>query len=413
MYLTDLALSDFRSYEQVVLSLRPGVTVFVGENGQGKTNIVEAIAYLATLRSHRVASDNALIRQGANAGVVRARLMHGDHPTTVEVEIYAGRANRARVNRGAVRPVEILGNVRAVLFAPEDLELVRGDPGVRRRFLDDIMVQLRPRMASILSEYEKVARQRAALLKSTGARRRRGASVDEGAIDVWDAQLARLGAQITQGRAGIIAALRPLVARAYTLVSGDRGHARIDYLASATKGSFTLPTAQELLNSEEAEAQVSAHEAEMADVDALEAQMRSSLLERRDQEIDRGVNLVGPHRDELVLSLGTLPAKGFASHGESWSYALALRLGSWELLRADASGEWADDGEPILILDDVFAELDSRRRARLVELVREADQVFVTAAVGDDVPDNLDGERFHVHAGVVTPDEATSEPSRG
>ena len=211
MYLTDLALSDFRSYEQVLLSLRPGITTFVGENGQGKTNIVEAIGYLATLSSHRVSSDAALIRQGSTAAVVRARVMHGDHPTTVEVEIYAGHANRARVNRGQVRPPEILGNIRAVTFAPEDLELVRADPGARRRFLDDVMVQIRPRLAGVSAEYDKVARQRAAVLKAASAARRRGRSVNHEAIDVWDDQLAKLGSQITAARSQIVTGLRPHV----------------------------------------------------------------------------------------------------------------------------------------------------------------------------------------------------------
>ncbi len=436
MYLTDLALNDVRSYESALVSLRPGVTVFVGENGQGKTNIVEAIAYLATLSSHRISSDNALIRQGATAGVIRARVMRGDHPSTVEVEIYAGRANRARLNRAPVRPSGVLGTIRVVLFAPEDLELVRGDPSARRRYLDSIAIQLRPMMANILAEYEKVLRQRAALLKSAKTQRRRGGSVDHGAIDVWDEQLARLGAQITAARARIISTLRPYVDSAYHLVSGGRSSARIDYLASATRDFFTLPSPLTLVTSSGNEdnstnvalkhpitstssgneddvsamspasqsdpaESVAQNENRLTDSSWVEAHLREVLSTRRDEEIERGVNLVGPHRDDLVLSLGSLPAKGFASHGESWSYALALRLGSWELMRADDSGEWAGDGEPILILDDVFAELDSRRRERLAEIVARADQVFVTAAVGSEVPTNLVGARFRVHGGLV------------
>ncbi|MGO1637385.1 DNA replication/repair protein RecF [Ancrocorticia populi] len=409
MYLTDLALSDFRSYRQVVLHLSPGVTTFVGENGQGKTNIVEAIGYLATLSSHRVASDNALVRQGAQAGVIQAKVVHGEHPTTVEVEIFAGRANRARINRGGVRPVELIGHVRTVTFAPEDLELVRGDPAERRRFLDDLMIQMKPRMAGVKAEYEKVARQRAALLKSLGAQRRRGGNIDSGALDVWDVQLAKLGAQITVARAQIVAGLRPHVTEYYQIVSGQSGmagNARIDYTDSATKGAFTLPGLEELGDAdrgEDAARLVTNHEDDLTDADLTEVQLLSALAERRDQEIARGINLVGPHRDELRLGLGTLPAKGYASHGESWSYALALRLGAWKLLREDSSGEWADDGEPILILDDVFAELDASRRKRLAETVLEAGQVFVTAAVGDDLPEELSGDRFLVHDGIVEP----------
>ena len=404
MFLTDLALTDFRSYHQVIVKLGQGVTTFVGENGQGKTNIVEAIGYLATLASHRVSNDNALVRQGAQAGVVRARVMHGDHPSTVEVEIFAGRANRARLNRGQVRPTELIGHVRTVVFAPEDLELVRGEPGVRRQFLDDIMVQLRPRLAGVKAEYEKVLRQRAALLKACGRQRRRGQNVDSGALDVWDMQLAHLGAQITAARAQIVAGLRPHVAEYYRAVSGGRGEARIDYLDNANRGVFELPSALRLLDDAEgasASSAVAAHEEELNDGELTEVRLLTALAEKRDQEIARGVNLVGPHRDELVLSLGTLPAKGYASHGESWSFALALRLGAWQLLREDASGEWAEDGEPILILDDVFAELDARRRERLAGIVTDAQQVFVTAAVGDDLPETLRGERFRVHGGAV------------
>ena len=412
MYLTDLALSDFRSYHQAIVKLDRGVVTFVGENGQGKTNIVEAIGYLATLSSHRVSNDHALVRQGAQAGVVRARVMHGEHPSTVEVEIFAGRANRARLNRGQVRPAELLGHVRTVVFAPEDLELVRGEPGVRRQYLDDIMVQLRPRLAGVKSEYEKVLRQRAALLKACGKQRRRGQNVDSGSLDVWDMQLAHLGAQITAARAQIVAGLRPHVAEYYRVVSGGRGEARIDYLDNANRGIFELPSPLQLLDESEGPAAsntVSAHEAELNDVELNEVRLLSALAEKREQEIARGVNLVGPHRDELVLSLGTLPAKGYASHGESWSYALALRLGAWQLLREDDSGEWAEDGEPILILDDVFAELDSRRRERLAEIVTDAQQVFVTAAVGDDLPETLRGARFVVHGGGVEREDSSGE----
>lgn len=406
MYLSDLALSDFRSYERALLSLEPGITTFVGENGQGKTNIVEAIAYLATLSSHRTAQDSALIRQGKEAAVIQARVLHGERPTTIEVEIYAGHANRARVNRAAVRPPEVLGNLRAVVFAPEDLELVRADPGIRRRFLDAVMIQLHPRLAGVSAEYDKVTRQRAAVLKAASAARRRGRSVDHGAIDVWDAQIAKLGSQITAARAGIISGLRPHVTHFYNVVSGDRGLARIDYKANASRGIFSLPSALELHEDPAISDSVSAHEAVLASAPQVEEIMLAAMEERRDQEIDRGVNLVGPHRDEVVLSLGTLPAKGFASHGESWSYALALRLGAWQFLREQESGDWDGDGEPILILDDVFAELDSRRRMRLAEVVADAGQVFVTAAVGDDLPEELSGKRFFVENGEISSEES-------
>ncbi len=396
MYLSDLALTDFRSYERAIVALKPGVTVLVGENGQGKTNLIEAVGYLSTLSSHRVSGDAALVRQGATAAVVQARVVRSSAPTTVEVEIYSGRANRARINRGLVRPPEIVGTVRSVLFAPEDLELVSGDPAARRSFLDRIMVQLRPRMIAVKSEYDRAARQRAALLKSAGAARRGGGSADAAALDVWDVQLARLGARITAARAEIVARLRPRVDEFYAKVSGGRGPAEVAYRASAGRlteranGAGGGPDFGE------------GTQEELRDVELNEIRLISAMAERREEEIRRGVNLVGPHRDELELALGTLPARGYASHGESWSYALALKLASWRVLCGDESGEWAEGGEPVLILDDVFAELDARRRDRLARIVEEAEQAIVTAAVGSELPAELGGRRLTVTLGNVS-----------
>lgn len=404
MYLSDLALTDFRSYERAIVALKPGVTVLVGENGQGKTNLIEAVGYLSTLSSHRVSGDAALVRQGATAAVVQARVVRSSAPTTVEVEIYSGRANRARINRGLVRPPEIVGTVRSVLFAPEDLELVSGDPAARRSFLDRIMVQLRPRMVAVKSEYDRAARQRAALLKSAGAARRGGGSADAAALDVWDMQLARLGARITAARAEIVARLRPRVDEFYAKVSGGRGPAEIAYRASAGRlteranGAGGGPDFGE------------GTQEELRDVELNEIRLISAMAERREEEIRRGVNLVGPHRDELELALGTLPARGYASHGESWSYALALKLASWRVLCGDESGEWAEGGEPVLILDDVFAELDARRRDRLARIVEEAEQAIVTAAVGSELPAELGGRRLTVTLGNVSEEpESVSE----
>ncbi|WP_311590734.1 DNA replication/repair protein RecF [Trueperella bernardiae] len=404
MYISDLALNDFRSYREVVLEFEPGVVTFVGENGQGKTNLVEAIGYLATFSSHRVAADAALVRQGAGAGVVRAKVRRGESETMVEVEIITGKANRARINRGNARPADLLGIVRTVVFAPEDLSLVKGDPADRRRFLDNLMIQFRPRLASVKAEYERVLRQRGALLKALQKTRRRGGVVDESSLEVWDDQLARYGAQIIAARAEIIAGLRPHVANYYADVSGGNDVARIDYAANLDeRRNWALPTAAQLAGEDGTELAdgVVKHETELRDAAAVEAKLRETLREWHGAEIERGVNLVGPHRDELELSLGTLPAKGFASHGESWSYALALRLGSWALLRGHESGDWAEHEEPILILDDVFAELDSRRRLRLAQIIANAEQVFVTAAVGDDLPP-LGGIRFAVTRGKAT-----------
>jgi DNA replication and repair protein RecF len=382
VHLTRLALTDFRSYADLSLELEPGVTTFSGPNGEGKTNLVEAIGYLATLGSHRVATDAPLIRQGAERAVLRAAVTGANGNALVEVEVNPGRANRVRLNRTPrPRPREILGTIRAVLFAPEDLALVKGDPGERRRFLDELLVATAPRYAAVRADYDRVLRQRTALLKSAGGKGRlRGPARESMAatLDAWDAQLARTGAPLLAGRLRLVAALRPHVEAAYEAVSGGRpGEASgMSYRSSA-------------LNSDEG----------FEDMTALETVMLKALAEVRSSELDRGVCLVGPHRDELELSVNGLPARGYASHGESWSLALALRLAGFTLLRQGHE-------DPVLILDDVFAELDAGRRDRLAGLVAGAEQVLITAAVPADVPDVLTGGRFEVRSGVITRGQA-------
>ncbi len=392
MYVRELSVTDFRSWPQADLRLTPGVTVLVGANGQGKTNLVEAVGYLATLSSHRVSSDAPLVRRGAEAAVVRATVVNEGRELTVQVEIQPGRANRARVNRSPVpRPREILGIVRTVVFAPEDLALVRGDPGERRGFLDDLLVARAPRWAGVRSEYDKVLRQRSALLKS--ARSARGAR-EAGTLEVWDAHLARTGASLVAARILLARALAPHVTAAYADVApesvpvGARYRSKVEAVDALAGAAPTDPGA------------TAGHDDVTGGTDhaALAAEVESELLaeigRRRDQEIDRGVCLVGPHRDDLELTLGDGPAKGYASHGESWALALALRLGGFELLRSEGS-------EPVLILDDVFAELDARRRDALARTAARAEQVLVTAAVDDDVPAVLQGTRFVIEDGTV------------
>ena len=380
MYLTRLALTDFRSYADTSVELGPGVTTFTGLNGEGKTNLVEAVGYLATLGSHRVATDAPLVRQGAERAVVRAAVTGIGGSTLVEVELNPGRANRVRLNRAPLpRPRDILGTVRTVLFAPEDLALVKGDPGDRRRFLDDLLVATAPRYAGVRADYERVLRQRTALLKSAGARGHlRGAARESvtATLDTWDAQLARAGAPLLAGRMRLVAALRPHVSTAYDAVSGDHSGDGSDGSAISYRACVDAigPDDQPPV---------------------VEAAILKALAGVRASELDRGVCLVGPHRDELELSIRGLPARGYASHGESWSLALALRLASFALLRE--GGE-----DPVLILDDVFAELDAGRRERLAVLVASAEQVLITAAVPADIPGLLTGPRFHVEAGVIS-----------
>ena len=403
MYVSHLSLTDFRSYHGVDLELEPGITALVGPNGQGKTNLVEALGYVATLGSHRVPPDAALIRSGADRAVVRAKVVRAGRPTLVEIEVTAGRANRARVNRSPVpRARDVLGILRTVLFAPEDLALVKGDPDGRRRFLDELTLLVTPRMAAVVADYERVLRQRSALLKSAGAavRGSRG-SADLRTLDVWDAKLAQTGAQIVAARLALLGALHPLVAGAYDQVSSGQGEAHLAYKSSLDAS---------LADDADGRSRAAGTPGDVAvpvdrSVELLEAQLLEAMGRLRSKEIERGVCLVGPHRDDLVLSLGGLPAKGYASHGESWSFALALRLASYRLL-TDPDGpewvsDWGEDGEPVLILDDVFAELDVRRRDRLASLVADARQVLVTAAVAGDVPEQLAGGRVDVMDGQV------------
>jgi DNA replication and repair protein RecF len=441
VHLTRLSLTDFRSYAAVGLSLEPGVSTFLGPNGQGKTNLVEAAAYVATLGSHRVATDAPLVRAGAERAILRAAVTSGDTSRLVEIEINPGRANRARLNRAPVtRPRQVLGALRTVLFAPEDLALVKGDPEQRRRFLDDLLVASAPRYAGVRADYERVLRQRTALLKSLRGRPVRpgqppayaraggpqggsqasqagqaahgdpgpdgagqnGSGQDgpdgEGGrswpadraastLDVWDEHLATAGAELLAARLRLTAALRPLVARSYSAVAGGAAmEAGISYRQSLrTPGAAPSGRAA----AEPAGPEPPADAAQLADG------LREALARVRGEELERGVCLVGPHRDDLDLRIGELPARGYASHGESWSMALALRLSAFEALRGDGD-------DPVLLLDDVFAELDTGRRERLAGLVAGAEQVLVTAAVPADVPAALHGARFEVGGGTVT-----------
>ncbi|MGY1690140.1 DNA replication/repair protein RecF [Geodermatophilus sp. SYSU D01105] len=379
MYVRHLQLGSFRNWERVDLALRPGPTVFVGRNGEGKTNLVEAVGYLATMGSHRVAGDAPLVRQGAAQAVVRAALRREDRELLVEIEINPGRSNRVRVNRAPLpRPRELLGLVKSVLFAPEDLVLVRGDPAERRRFLDDLLVSRTPRLAGVRSDYERVLKQRNALLKT--ARLARGDAL--ATLDVWDGHLIDLGGQLLAARLRLVADLAPHVARAYADVAGpDAAVAALGYASTVPSAGDGTPIAPD---------------ARLPDVAELSTALRTRIAERRAEEVDRGMTLVGPHRDDLVISLGALPAKGFASHGESWSLALALKLGCFALLRAD--GE-----EPILVLDDVFATLDADRRAALAAVARSAEQTLITAAVLDDVPPELRRTVVQVAGGQAVP----------
>lgn len=370
MYVRHLGLRDFRSWAHADLELQPGRTVFVGPNGFGKTNLVEALWYSSTLGSHRVATDAPLIRAGADRAVVSTIVVNEGRECAIDLEIASGRANKARFNRSPVRSTrEIVGVLRAVLFAPEDLTLVRGDPGDRRRYLDDLATVRRPAIAGIRADYDKVLRQRTALLKTLSGTRHRGDQSGLDTLDVWDGRLAGHGAELMAARIDLVNQLAPEVEKAYQLLAPGSRPASIAYRANLGPD---LP------------ASVDGNDQEF-----LEAALLAGLSARRPAELERGMCLVGPHRDDLELSLGDQPAKGFASHGESWSFAVALRLAAYELLRADGS-------EPVLLLDDVFAELDVARRQALAAVAESAEQVLVTAAVVEDIPAGWAARQVHI-----------------
>ena len=409
MHLRHLSVTDFRSYPGAELPLAPGVTTLIGLNGQGKTNLVEAAGYLATLGSHRVAADAPLVRAGTQQAIIRGAVVRDGRETLIELEINTGRAsgrNRARLNHSpASRPRDVLGTLRTVLFAPEDLGLVKGDPSERRRFLDELLVARQPRWAGVRSEYDKVLRQRNALLKSAAPVLRRGvrrthrsstsvstgtvdnevdaAGAESGALhtlDVWNSHLALVGAQLLYARLRLMRDLTPYLSKAYDEVSAAESDAHISYKSSLR---------------EQTSAAIAA--GAVPELQELHDELLASLEEVRVNEIERGVSLVGPHRDDVVLTLGELPAKGYASHGESWSFALGLRLAAYQLLRHDLG----DD--PVLILDDVFAELDADRRERLATLIADCEQVIITAAFPGDVPRVLSdsGMTYRVTLGKV------------
>ena len=383
MIVEHLSLVDFRNYAEAEVALDAGPNVFVGRNGQGKTNLAEAIAYLATLGSHRVSTDAPMVRDGADAAIIRARLSHGERNVLLEVQLNRQGANKARVNGAPVKSSDLPRYAQVVLFAPEDLHIVRGDPSARRRFMDQLLVQRAPRLAGVLSDYERVLKQRTALLKSARSRGLRGEQLST--LDVWDDKLISLGTEVILARLALAEDLRQPLAAAYAAIAGADHQPQLGWSLS--------------IGGSDAEARGSEPGA-WGGAGAIAESFRMTLSDSRPSELDRGVTLVGPHRDDLLLRVRGLPVKGYASHGESWSVALGLRLASAELLRAESRL-----GDPVLILDDVFAELDTDRRARLAELTAGYEQVIVTAAVEEDVPPGLRARVVRVDSGRIA--EAT------
>ena len=381
-----LSLSDFRNYDSVELDLVEGPNVFVGSNGQGKTNLVEALGFLSTLGSHRVSTDHAMIRQGTESAIVRARLEHGERQILAEVQINRSGANRAQVNRSAIKTRELPRYFSSVLFAPEDLALVRGEPSGRRRFMDELLVLRSPRMSGVLSDYERVLKQRNTLLKSARAVR----NPDLTTLDIWDERLIAFGSEIIEARGALIAELQPEVSAAYAAIAGEE--------QSATLASFLSIRSQSTDDADEPSADATSR----APITAAEAAVdfEYSLARLRRTELERGLTLSGPHRDDLVLTLNDMPARGYASHGESWSFALSLKLAAATVLRRESQS-----GDPVLVLDDVFAELDESRRTRLAAAIDGFEQVLITAAVLDDVPEPLSAHIVRISAGRIVEEE--------
>ena len=401
MHVARLSLTDYRNYERAELTLGPGATVFVGRNGQGKTNLVESIGYLATLGSHRVSGDQALIRAGADAAIVRALLAHGDRELLIELQLNRQGANRAQLNRSPVKTRELPRYAHSVLFAPEDLAIVRGEPSVRRRLLDELLVQRTPRLAGVMADYERVLKQRNSLLKSARARGLAAAQLPT--LDIWDERLVQLGSELIDQRVALVRELAAPLAEAYhSIVDADHAPELRPLLSIDGADPESETPADAATRSAVASDAISAIAGDGASATAV--RFAEAIRNLRPKELERGITLVGPHRDDVVLLLNGLPAKGYASHGESWSFALALRLASAELLRRDST-----TGDPVLVLDDVFAELDRLRRERLAAAIGGFEQVLVTAAVLEDVPEPLTARIVHIDAGHIVEEEATTD----
>ena len=372
MHVISLAAVDFRNYSFVEINLEPGITTFIGSNGQGKTNLVEAISYCATFSSHRVSQDLPLIKLNQPRAIVRTGVKYLDRTNWIEIEIWPGKSNKAKLNGSECKKTkEVLGILQTITFSPEDLVLVKGDPSERRYFLDYLLVQKSPVYISLKTDYERVLKQRNALLKSSYVARKNNQDSVLATLDIWNQQLINLGSQITFYRNQLINDLLPYVSKAYAELAPSSKALNIKYLPNISSFEMTL--------------------------EDLKVQMGEKIKERQLDELDRGLTLVGPHRDDVEITIGELPAKGYASHGESWSVALALKLASFDLLKANSRA-----GDPVLVLDDVFAELDTSRRNQLISRLNSVEQVLITAAVKEDVPTELGGKKLFVNNGQVS-----------
>jgi DNA replication and repair protein RecF len=392
VFIKHLSLANFRNYKTAEVTLEPGVNLIVGPNGQGKTNLIESIRYLSTLSSHRVAGYIPLIKANEPSAVIRAMASFEDRDILVEVELNRESANKGRVNKSPVaRARDILGFVNTVTFAPEDLDIVKRDPSNRRAFIDELVIQVWPRFAGVYADYDRVLKQRNTLLKTARNTGAKGSALST--LDAWDASLVSYGSEIVAARVDLVNRLQPFLLGAYQSIAVANNEPKI--LVKSSLAGAVIPAVYG--SSDEDEGADGLEFISTSDREEISRLFEAKLAVVRAKELERGLTLIGPQRDDLVLMLGELPAKGYASHGESWSYALALRLASVEMLRAETRS-----GDPVLILDDVFAELDAGRRERLASMVANNEQVLITAAVAEDIPEVLKAKRFNVLAGEVS-----------
>lgn len=377
MWISSLQLENFRNYRQLSLTFEPGINLLIGENGAGKTNLVEACVYLSTLESHRVSGYGALIRSESSSSQLSLKAKNDGREISVAAELNRDKPNRYFLNSHQVkRTSDLVGISKVVVFAPEDLDLVRRDPQDRRKFLDESMIQLKPRLAGVKADYERVLKQKAALLKSA----RQVSNPDLTTLDIWDDQLVALGSELIFHRQELISKIFPLLEDFYHQLSGQPESLELILKTSVAGGE------------EEDEFQ----SLSSWDKQAIQDAFYQRLQALRPKELERGVSLVGPHRDELTILKSGLLARSHASQGEAWSLALGLKLAMAQLLRSDSQS-----GDPVLILDDVFAVLDAGRRARLVEFVVNNEQVLITSADLEAVPDLLVAKRVEVVGGEV------------
>ncbi len=357
MIVTRLELVDFRNYVEASFQFHHGITAVVGLNGQGKTNLAEALAYLASLESFRGAPTEALIRVGAETAIVRATVLHPDgREVLVELELSRHGRNRVQVNKQRLgRSRELLGVMRVTVFSPDDLALVKGGPQERRRFMDDTLVALALKYDALRLELDRIVKQRNMLLKQANGRLHDDLQVS---LDVWDAKLAQVGDQFGHARSVLIARLSPMVAEAYEQLA-DR--------PSAVELRYEPPWRRHGLV--------------------------QALASARTDDVRRGVSTVGPHRDDVELFIGGLSARTHASQGEQRTLALALRLGAHRLVAEKAGSS------PVLVLDDVLSELDPRRAAALLTHLPPGQVVLTTAGVLPDAahPDAI----VRIEAGAV------------